>query len=150
MKTELDRFEIELISQARSVAAGAYCPYSQFPVGAIVQTDKGDFTGCNIENASYGLSICAERVALFKAVSEGARMITRLIVSCANATDADPPGSRMPCGACRQVISEFMPPEAIVLIEGVGACRVDELLPQPFQLAERPFEKRSSLPCRPK
>ena len=133
-----------LLDLARKAAEDAYCPYSNFPVGAIVRTDIGDFSGCNIENASYGLAVCAERVALFKAVSEGATEIKMLAVSCIRATDSDPPGSRMPCGACRQVISEFMPPDGIVMIDGVGKWRVDELLPQPFVLAERPFEKRSS------
>ena len=128
-----------LLAQAREAAGRAYCPYSEFPVGAAVETDAGVFVGCNVENASYGLAVCAERVALFTAVAAGAKRMTRLAVSCLRAGADDPPGSRMPCGACRQVIAEFMPPEAVVLVDGAGEWRVVELLPDAFQLAEKPF-----------
>ena len=90
--------------RARKAATRAHCPYSNFHVGAAVRCDDGSvIDGCNVENASYGLSICAERVALFTAVSQGKRPL-ELAVSCVDdQTDASP-GSRMPCGACRQVM----------------------------------------------
>jgi len=125
-----------LLERARIAAQTAYCPYSNFPVGAAVETERGVFSGCNVENASFGLTICAERVALFSAVATGARRITRLAVSCLRPGPDDPPASRMPCGACRQVIAEFMPPDAIVLVDGVGAWRVADLLPEAFRLTD--------------
>jgi cytidine deaminase len=124
----------ELIEVAREAARHAYCPYSRFPVGAAVETDRGVFTGVNIENASYGLAVCAERVALFTAISAGATVFRRLAVCCAAASPDAPPGSRMPCGACRQVMAEFMPPEAIVLVDGAGTWRLMDLLPEAFRL----------------
>lgn len=128
-----------LLNAARAAGGRAYCPYSEFPVGAAVETDIGRFTGCNIENASYGLAVCAERVALFTAVAAGATRIDHLAVSCLNAGEADPPGSRMPCGACRQVITEFMSQDATVTVDGAGVWRVADLLPQAFQLESKPF-----------
>ena len=141
MRTELNVNETELLGWAREAASQAYCPYSDFPVGACVLTEHGRFTGCNIENASYGLAICAERVALFKAVSEGATSILSLAVSCAKAGEQDPPGSKMPCGACRQAMSEFMSEDALVIVDGVGVWQVKELLPQAFKLNESRFLK---------
>jgi cytidine deaminase len=131
-----------LLQQAQKAGQFAYCPYSRFPVGAAVETELGIFVGCNIENASYGLAVCAERVALFSAVAAGARRISRLAVSCLNAGQDDPPGSRMPCGACRQVIAEFMPSDASVIVDGAGVWQVQELLPAAFQLSERPYLDR--------
>jgi len=128
-----------LLDAARAAGNRAYCPYSEFPVGAAVDTDMGRFTGCNIENASYGLAVCAERVALFSAVAAGATRIDHLAVSCLKAGDTDPPGSRMPCGACRQVITEFMSQDATVTVDGAGVWRVADLLPQAFQLESKPF-----------
>jgi len=130
---------LSLLDSARAVGSRAYCPYSDFPVGAAVDTDIGRFTGCNIENASFGLAVCAERVALFTAVAAGATRIDHLAVSCLKAGDADPPGSRMPCGACRQVITEFMSQDATVTVDGAGVWRVGDLLPQAFQLESKPF-----------
>ena len=127
-----------LLERAREAAQAAYCPYSHFPVGAAVETERGVFSGCNIENASFGLAICAERVALFSAVAAGARRITRLAVSCLNPGPDDPPSARMPCGACRQVMAEFMPPEAIVLVDGAGVWSVADLLPEAFRLTDNP------------
>jgi cytidine deaminase len=87
---------------AHIVSRNAYSPYSGFRVGAAVLTENGEiFTGCNVENASYGLTICAERSAIFRAVSEGHRRIRALVVFTATAKPTTP------CGACRQVISEF-------------------------------------------
>jgi len=128
-----------LLQQARAAAQRAYCPYSRFPVGAAVLCDIGVMTGCNIENASYGMAICAERVALFAAVAQGAKRIIRLAVSCIEAPEDGPAAGRMPCGACRQVIAELMPPDAIVLIDGVGPMRVADLLPNAFRLETTSF-----------
>jgi len=128
-----------LLEAARTAGKRAYCPYSQFPVVAVVETDIGRFTGCNIENASYGLAVCAERVALFCAIAAGAKRIDRMAVSCLNAGDSDAPGSRMPCGACRQVITEFMAPDATVTVDGAGVWRVADLLPRAFQMQTNPF-----------
>ena len=91
-----------LIAQARAAQAQAHAPYSQFPVGAALEADDGRvFVGSNVENVSYGLSICAERMALGAGVVAGARRFRRLVV----ATAVDPPAA--PCGACRQHLAEF-------------------------------------------
>lgn len=135
----LTQSEQELVARAHAAGASAYCPYSRFPVGAAVRTEKGVFRGCNIENASYGLSMCAERVALFAAVAAGATRISMIAVACLRVGGGAVPGSRMPCGACRQVITEFMQPGGLVLVEGVGKWRVADLLPDAFVLLDRPF-----------
>ena len=94
----------ELMSKAKKASFNAYVPYSRFPVGAALEcTDGAVFTGCNVENASFGLSICAERTAIFKAVSEGVRDFQALAVWVESDTIFPP------CGACRQVLSEFAP-----------------------------------------
>ena len=128
--------DTELLDLARRAADAAYCPYSRFAVGAAVETDRGRFLGCNVENASYGLAVCAERVAIFTAIAAGARRITRLAVSCVGARESDPLESRMPCGACRQVIAEFMSADAEIAIDGAGIWRLHELMPQPFKLRD--------------
>lgn len=124
----------ELLEHARQAATLAHAPYSRFRVGAAVVAGGRVFLGCNVENASYGLCMCAERVAAFKAVSEGHPRISSVAVSC---IDADPslgaPG-RMPCGACRQVLSELAEPTTPVHIDGVGTLTLAELLPQAFRL----------------
>ena len=123
-----------LLVRARQAANRAHCPYSDFHVGAAVRCDDGSvIDGCNVENASYGLSICAERVALFAAISQGKRPI-ELAVSCIDAQSDAAPGSRMPCGACRQVMQELLPSNAQVSIDGIGSLFLDQLLPKPFQL----------------
>jgi cytidine deaminase len=100
-----------LVEQARLASARAYCPYSRFHVGAAVLTDDGEVVaGCNVENASYGLTICAERSAVFQAVARGK---TRL-VAVAVYTPTDRPTA--PCGACRQVINEFAPDAEVVCV----------------------------------
>jgi len=96
---------------ARKAATYSYCPYSKFPVGAAVLTDGGEiFSGCNIENASFGLTTCAERIAIFQAVSSGFRRIAAVVLY----TSTSSPVS--PCGACRQVIQEFGPDARVVSI----------------------------------
>ena len=107
-----------LLARARQAASRAHCPYSNFAVGAAVLCADGSVVeGCNVENASYGLSICAERVALFAAVSQGKRPVG-LAVSCVNAQQDAPAGSRMPCGACRQVMQELLPPGSSIQVAG--------------------------------
>jgi cytidine deaminase len=118
-----------LISAARSVQARAYAPYSNFRVGAALESSDGTvFLGCNVENASYGLTICAERSAVFAAVSAGATRFRRAVV----VSDVDPPAA--PCGACRQVLAEF---GLDLPIDGVGSkgtvrWRLSDLLPAAF------------------
>ena len=118
-----------LLAAAREAQNQAYAPYSDFRVGAAIEAADGRvFVGCNVENASYGLTMCAERAAVSAAVSAGARRFRRAVV----VSDVDPPAA--PCGACRQVLSEFEPD---LLIEAVGprnAARwqLSELLPAAF------------------
>ena len=124
----------DLLLRARKAATRAHCPYSNFHVGAAVRCADGSvIAGCNVENASYGLSICAERVALFTAVSQGKRPL-ELAVSCVYAQTDVSPGSRMSCGACRQVMQELLPSNAQVSIDGIGSLSLDQLLPKPFHL----------------
>ena len=126
-----------LLVKAREVATRAYAPYSGCRVGAALVAEDGRvFFGCNVENASYGLSICAERVAIGTAVAAGVRRITALAVT---ACMGDPPEPRTftPCGACRQVMAEFMDAEAPVTVDGAGTFRLGELLPQAFQFLEK-------------
>ena len=111
----------ELFSQARKAADFAYAPYSKFRVGAALLADDGTvFTGCNVENRSFGLTICAERNAVFKAVSTGNRSFKALAIS---TPDSETPVG--PCGACRQVLSEFMEPSSPVLFGGSGKEKVE-------------------------
>ncbi len=119
----------ELIEAAKRARSNAYAPYSNFAVGAAILTEDGKvFTGCNIENASYGLSICAERVALFKAVSEGHRRFKAIAIV------ADTPTPVKPCGACRQVLSEFGDMDVIMAnLKGEYSIKkLSELLPEAF------------------
>ncbi|MCL4516934.1 MAG: cytidine deaminase [Firmicutes bacterium] len=120
----------QLVEKAREARQKAYVPYSHFPVGAAVLTGSGRvFTGCNVENAAYGPTICAERTAVVKAVSEGEREIVAIAVV------ADTEGPCSPCGICRQVISEFGKEIRVVMANLAGAIRVKtigELLPSTF------------------
>lgn len=121
-----------LIAAAREAAARAYCPYSNYPVGAALLTRDGRIvTGCNVENVSFGLTLCAERTALVKAVSDGQCGFAALAVVGGGRTAA------APCGACRQVLAEFCAPEMPVFYARLtgGRCvatTVGALLPQAF------------------
>jgi cytidine deaminase len=118
-----------LVSAARAAQARAYAPYSNFRVGAALESESGDvYVGCNVENASYGLTICAERAAVCAAVSAGARRFRRAVV----VSDSDPPAA--PCGACRQVLSEFGHDLRIEAVgpKGTASWTMAELLPAAF------------------
>jgi cytidine deaminase len=122
-----------LLVEARTAARFAAAPYSNFPVGAAVEAENGRiYHGCNVESASYGLTVCAERVAIFSAIAAGTRP-RRLAVTCLQGDPSDPT-SLTPCGACRQVMLDQMGPDADVLIDGVGEFTVGDLLPHGFRL----------------
>jgi cytidine deaminase len=122
-----------LLQKAREAAERAYVPYSRFRVGAAILAGGSVFTGCNVENASFGLTICAERNTIFHAVAAGHRRIDALAVACIDATRGGPIGLRMPCGACRQVMAEFGVDDLPIEIDGVGAFRLHNLLPSAFR-----------------
>src|SRR6516164_1629541 len=119
-----------LVEAALAVRAHAHAPFSNFRVGAALEDASGRIhTGCNIENATYGLTLCAERVAIFKAISEGARKFRRIAVA-ADTDDLTPP-----CGACRQIIWEFCGNIEIALVNPRGKTetyRMNQLFPKPF------------------
>jgi cytidine deaminase len=119
-----------LIAAARAARELAFAPYSRFKVGAALETADGTIvTGCNIENSTYGLTICAERVAVFKAVSEGHRDFRRIAVV---ADTADP---TPPCGPCRQILWEFCGDIEVILANltsDMGHHQLHDLLPLPF------------------
>lgn len=125
--------DLALLTRAREALKHAYAPYSQFRVGSAVQTADGTvFTGANVENASYGLTVCAERNAIFQAVCQGHTRIARLALSTEQAPTV--PAEGMPCGACRQVMAEFMAQDAVVDVDHVGRFTVRELMPNAFVL----------------
>lgn len=120
-----------LLVAAKAAQANAWCPYSQFPVGAALEAEDGRvFTGCNVENASFGLTICAERGAVMAAIAAGARRFRRLVI----VANADPAVS--PCGACRQVLAEFGDGLIVESVGPIGTRRwtLRELLPDGFAL----------------
>jgi cytidine deaminase len=128
--------DADLVALAVAAADFAHAPYSNYRVGAAVVAEDGRvFIGCNVENASYGLTMCAERTAIFKAVSEGATRFTRIAVAAGDA--AHPP---YPCGACRQVIAQFCAGPTPILVAPLDApdqvrlYTLDELLPHRFSL----------------
>ena len=124
-------------SAARGARARAYAPYSKFHVGAAVLLDNGQTVlGSNVENASYGLTICAERVAIFAARVQhpGAKIVALAVSAGGDDHPHETDNTRMPCGACRQVMMEFMDPAATVWVDGVGERTLADLLPIPFKL----------------
>jgi len=119
-----------LAAAAMKAREHAYAPYSGYHVGAVALGGSGRlYSGCNVENSSYGLTVCAERVAILKAISEGEREIAALAVATENGA--------APCGACRQVLFEFGPTARVLLCAADGTqkeCRLDDLLPSAFEL----------------
>jgi cytidine deaminase len=122
-----------LLAAALAAREHAFAPFSKFRVGAAVEEAGGRIhSGCNIENATYGLTICAERVAIFKALSEGARQFRRVAVA------ADTETLTPPCGACRQILWEFCGDVDVMLVNLRGKIetyRLKELLPRPFDVS---------------
>jgi cytidine deaminase len=120
----------KLIDVALQARENAHAPFSNFRVGAALQDENGRiFTGCNVENATYGLTICAERVAVFKAISEGARKFAAIAVA------ADTDVLTPPCGACRQILWEFCGDVAVTLVNPAGKTetfRLKDIFPRPF------------------
>ena len=127
--------EKELFDLAMEARKAAYAPYSSYQVGAALVTEDGSvYTGCNIENASYGATNCAERTAIFKAVSEGHRKIKMIAIA---GGSGDKTNFAFPCGICRQVMREFSEPGELKIVvgDGSGELRVhtlEELLPESF------------------
>lgn len=127
----------ELILKAKQAAENAYAPYSGFTVGAALLTKNGKvYTGCNIENASFSPTNCAERTAFFKAVSEGEREFTKIAI--VGGKNKDFTDFCSPCGVCRQVMSEFCKEDFIILLgrndEEIKAFTLNEILPLSFSL----------------
>lgn len=122
--------EQELCRAAIAMLGRSYSPYSHFPVGAALECSDGTvFTGCNIENAAYGLTICAERTAIFKAISEGHRDFKRIVIAGKSEDYC------VPCGSCRQVMQEFAPQMEVICLNGKGEAKhfaLKELLPYGF------------------
>jgi cytidine deaminase len=122
-----------LLAAAIAARAHAFAPYSRFQVGAAIEDAEGRIhTGCNVENATYGLTICAERVAVFKAISEGVRKFRRVAVA------ADTDVLTPPCGACRQILWEFCGDIEIALVNLHGETetyRLKDLFPKPFDVS---------------
>lgn len=120
----------EIVQHARAAKKHAYAPYSKFRVGAaLLATDGRIYTGCNVENSSFGLTMCAERTAIFKAISEGERNFTAIAVV------SDDPEYTPPCGACRQVLMDLAGNIDFIMVNGKGKTKIikmKELLPFAF------------------
>jgi cytidine deaminase len=120
----------QLIEAARAARERAHAPFSKFRVGAAIEDDDGrTYSGCNVESASYGLTMCAERVAVFRAISEGASKLVRIAVI------ADTEEFTLPCGACRQILWEFLGDAELILANLSGAMerlRISQIFPRPF------------------
>lgn len=123
----------EMIKLAEKASENAYVPYSKFPVGACVLTDSGKvYTGCNFENSSFGLTICAERNTVGSAIADGEKKVRAVAIFSPKMDNCTP------CGACRQVLNEFKSQEGLDVItkvaDGVKVCSIEELLPESFTL----------------
>lgn len=135
-----DRLSVEeLIGKALAARKNAYTPYSHFQVGAALLTESGQiYTGCNIENAAYGPTVCAERCAIFKAVSEGERSLKAIAIAGGSEKETDMlSGYAFPCGVCRQVMSEFAKDAAfkVIVARSITDFQIfslEELLPNSF------------------
>ncbi len=129
---------ITLAGMARKAVSSAYSPYSGIKVGAALLTDDGlVYTGCNIENASFGASICAERTALVKAVSDGKRAFKAIAISSSLGRET------YPCGICRQMLSEFSPEMDVILTDnrgGIWQYKLSDLIPNVFCIDEGAFQ----------
>jgi cytidine deaminase len=125
----------ELITRARLAQKNAYAPFSQFKVGAALLTEEGQiYSGCNVENSTYGATNCAERTAVFTAVCNGARSFKKIVV----VTDSDSPV--MPCGICRNVLFEFSPEMEVITVGASGETervQLSTLFPKGFRLEKK-------------
>ena len=131
--TEAQYRDERLVKLAKNASRNAHCPFSHFKVGAVLVCEDGEiYTGCNIENSSFGLSICAERVAVFKAISHGKKEFSRMVIYTDSARIV------YPCGACLQVLAEFAPDMDCILTNGKREvrCSLNEL-----KISKVEFEK---------
>lgn len=132
---EISMTDAKLLQKAIEARKNAYAPYSHYLVGAALETEDGSiYTGCNVENASYGATNCAERTAVFKAVSEGKRRLKRIAIAGGN---EEKQNYAYPCGVCRQVLREFSDPRQMIVLVGTSAqdmkrFTLEELLPESF------------------
>ncbi len=126
----MEHLDKDLVDAARAVRENAYAPFSEFKVGSALETDDGEvIAGCNVESASYGLTVCAERVAIWKAISQGKRKIKKIAVV------ADTAELTPPCGVCRQIIWEFGGDIPVILANLQGdteTVQMKDLLPRAF------------------
>jgi cytidine deaminase len=127
----------QLCQTAHEVAKRAHAPYSRFRVGAAVLTDQAIYTGTNVENASYGLTLCAERSALSRVVAEGDRAVRAIAVACIDAVNTNEVNALAPCGACRQWIAELAPDAEIIICGIERTFSLSDLLPFSFTLTHR-------------
>lgn len=121
----------ELISKAYEAMNNSYAPYSKFNVGAVALCGEKIYIGCNIENASFGATICAERCAIFKAVSDGCTKIDKIVIVCSTHDFA------YPCGICRQVMTEFMDENGIIVVTNdkeIREYKLSDLMPESFRM----------------
>lgn len=121
----------ELISKAYEAMKNSYAPYSKFNVGAVALCGEKNYIGCNIENASFGATICAERCAIFKAVSDGCTKIDKIVIVCSTHDFA------YPCGICRQVMTEFMDENGIIVVTNdkeIREYKLSDLMPESFRM----------------
>lgn len=121
----------ELISKAYEAMKNSYAPYSKFNVGAVALCGEKIYIGCNIENASFGATICAERCAIFKAASDGCTKIDKIVIVCSTHDFA------YPCGICRQVMTEFMDENGIIVVTNdkeIREYKLSDLMPESFRM----------------